>query len=240
MEIALVEMEEGEQGSLAGSLENIDLDIDHMQVIHLEGAVATLGVAEDTEVVLEEHAQGCAAGCGCYAIGVIKIVVATGIDGGYDLGFLEQTVEGVDILEDHSSGITDVKEQVFLVDLVPGIGVTIGLALEPIGIHIMIDGLVGESEFLLAWGTVEQIGGIFEDVDLGMERQMTHQGLQGMGLDVIVGIDESDVFATGFLDTLVTGIAQAAILLVNDADALVFGSPTVTDLRTVIGRPVVD
>ena len=74
MEIALVEMEEGEQGSLAGSLENIDLDIDHMQVIHLEGAVATLGVAEDTEVVLEEHAQGCAAGCGCQRLSIAVVV----------------------------------------------------------------------------------------------------------------------------------------------------------------------
>ena len=91
------------QGQVASEFECVDLDVEHLQIIGLKGFVTPLRITQDAKVVYEVHAQSWSVGCGRDALGIVTVEITACIDGGQDLRFLQQFVEGTDILENHTS-----------------------------------------------------------------------------------------------------------------------------------------
>ena len=134
----------------------------------MEIGIAALAVVEDAHVVEQVHAQGRTIGGGSDTLGVEAVVVTPLIDGGEYLGLLEQLMEGTDVLEHDTCGESGIVEERLAVELVPGIGVLVGLLLIPVVLHIVIDGLVGESQVLLLFRLIEEDGRILQDICFGM------------------------------------------------------------------------
>ena len=185
-------------------------------------------------MVEQVHAEGRTIGSGGDAIGVETVVVTALIDGGEHLSLIEQLVEGTDVLEHHTSGEAGLVEERLAVELVPGVGVHVGLLVIPVILHVVIDGLMGESQVLLLLRLVEEDGGILQDISLGVILEVAHQWRVGMGVDIVVGVDEGDIVALSDVKACVTGIAETAILLVDHLNALVLNGPFVADGGTSV------
>jgi hypothetical protein len=61
-----------------------------------------------------------------------------------------------------------------------------------------------------------------------------------MGIDKVVGIDEGKIVALGDVEACVASVAESAVLLVDDVDALILHCPFNADSRAGVGRSVVD
>ena len=75
---------------------------------------------------------------------------------------------------------------------------------------------------------------VFEDVDVGVVTQVVHEWCQRVRANVVVGVDECDVCAFGFVDACIAGVTESAVLLVDDPNALVFRGPFVANLGTMV------
>ena len=61
-----------------------------------------------------------------------------------------------------------------------------------------------------------------------------------MRVDLIVAIDETDIFAASSLKTIVPGGRLASVFLMNDLDAAVFAGVAIGDLAGIVSGAVVD
>ena len=61
-----------------------------------------------------------------------------------------------------------------------------------------------------------------------------------MRVDLIVAIDETDIFAASFLKAIVSGGRLASVFLMNDFDTRIFFGIVVGDLARTISGAVVD
>jgi len=66
------------------------------------------------------------------------------------------------------------------------------------------------------------------------------QGLIGMGREIVVGIDKRDIVALSDVESGITGCTQTTVGLVDDEDACFAQLPRIAELRTGIGRTVID
>jgi hypothetical protein len=130
----------------------------------VEISIAALAVVKDAYVVEQVHAQGRTIGSSSDTFGVEAVVVTPLIDSGEYLGLLEQFMEGTDVLEHDTCGETRLIEERLAVKLVPSVGVLVGFLLIPVVLHIVIDGLVGESQILLLFRLIEEDGWILQDI----------------------------------------------------------------------------
>lgn len=60
------------------------------------------------------------------------------------------------------------------------------------------------------------------------------------GFDSVVGIDESKIFSSGFLDAGIAGSREPLIFLIEEFDAGVFFDVVLSDFGGIVGRAVID
>ena len=61
-----------------------------------------------------------------------------------------------------------------------------------------------------------------------------------IGLDIIVAINKTKVFALGNIDTGISGRGQSAVLLMYNADAGITVCPSVAKLTTRVSRSIIN
>ena len=160
--------------------------------------------------------------------------------GGYLLGLLQQQGQGVHILEEDTYGVSDIAEQGSAIELVAGVAVLIGLSLIPVVGHIAVGLLVGEVDGVLAGRAIGHADGIFQQIDTLIGSEPLHQWSICVRGKVVVGIDKGDIVALSRLDAGIAGVAEAAVRLVDHADAAVLFCPLVAALRAAVWRAVID
>jgi hypothetical protein len=217
------------------------LNVEYVQVVGLEILVVAMqNVVDHLHVRLKKHTECMTVSSLCDALVVAAIVIQSLAACLYDLGLYKQMRECIDVLEKSAHRKADVIEQTLPEYLVAGISVLIGTSFQPVFFHVVVGYPRFKKHLMLVWSTVMDIDGIFQDIDVGTLLQMFHKWLVGMTFKIIVGVNESDVISRCQFNAGITGIAEAAILLVDDADALVFLCPSVAELRTAVGRSVID
>ena len=229
-----------QDGGLACTFADIHLNVEHVEVIGLEDLVAPLYLGDDGGMRFEEHTECLAVGRLRDALTVAAIVVEalTGcLDGP---GLLEQKGKGKGVLEHLAHRKADMVEERLAEDLVAGVSMLVSLSVEPVCLHVVIDGFGLKAHDVLTGGSVMNVDGVFEDVDVGIFGYTFHERPVGAFANKIVGIDKRDIVARGDGDACVAGIAESAILLVDNPDARVFGGPLITENGTAVGRSVID
>ena len=82
--------------------------------------------------------------------------------------------------------------------------------------------------------------GIFQDIRFGVQGQQFHIGLQCMRGDIIVGIDECDIFSVRLVQSSVARRAQSTVFrAMDDTESSVFPYPCVTKGSASVRRTIV-
>ena len=74
---------------VASTVVKVELDVEHAHVVELEIAIATLRLAQNSNVVHQLHTQFFGISCGGNTLGVIAIVIASPVDGSQDARMLQ-------------------------------------------------------------------------------------------------------------------------------------------------------
>lgn len=153
----------------------------------------------------------------------------------------EDEGQGIDILEMFAGGETDFLKERFPVELVPGVAVAIGFAMEPVTAHVGI-GLVGKGEGPgSVGGTNTFVDTVFDKVELLVVHLLQEIVIEeGIVAEGIVTVNECQHIPGCHIDTAVAGNAEALVRLVIDTQPLVFLPQLFREFLAAVGRAVVD
>ena len=146
--------------------------------------------------------------------------------------------DGEDILIPSAFREAERLPQRAFIDFVPSITMYVAFAVCPSGV-IRDFACSGRITVGFCRAVVDAYG-IFQDIRFGVQGQQFHIGLQCMRGDIIVGIDECDIFSARLVQSSVARRAQSTVFrAMDDTEPSVFPYPCVTKRSASVRRTIV-
>lgn len=227
-------------GNFARGFAHIERNVENVAVVAVTDGLENRVALENVQMGSQQVVECLAVGCFRDSLGVVAIKIKPFIHRRHRVAMLQQSGQRENVLEFHSLWESDLLKQFPTIDFIPGVGVLESLRFVPVGTHIAELLLLEKEPPLLAPFSNVFIDGIFDEIVFVVNSENVHQRLQRVAVDVVVAVDEGDVFALRPLDSGVSGSAQPLVRLMNRLDSMVALRQFVANLAAPVGRTVID
>ena len=166
------------------------------------------------------------------------IMIAT-LRGGHDAMAAEQQPRHQFQVLKHDARLEHfLFEQCLSENLVPCIGVRIGLRFQPISLPIGIHTVSQlQSERRCSALPFDRI---FQEIDVGSGRQLCHQGAVSAGVQIVITINKRHIIPAGNPQSGIAGLAQSLVGLMQKADVRMLFGVDIANVRAVVRRTIVN